>query len=122
MRLRVVHWNAKEVEPLLEALSASGHTVELTASIGSGILKQMRALPPDAVVIDLSRQPSHEREVAVAIRAAKTLKHLPILFLDGEPEKVEAVRRILPDRDVHYAGPAVGRAEKGLLELAPEFR
>ena len=97
MRLRVVHWNANEAQALVEPLTAAGHTVELTASIASGILKQMRALPPDAVVIDLSRQPSHGREVAIAIRSAKPLKHLPILFVDGEPEKVGAVRRMLPD-------------------------
>ena len=97
MRLRVVHWNAKEAEPLVELLRAAGHSVELTSSIGSGILKYLRAAPPGAVVIDLTRQPSHGREVAAAIRNGKTIKHLPILFVDGDPEKVARIRSVLPD-------------------------
>jgi CheY-like chemotaxis protein len=97
LRLRVVHWNAKEAEPLVALLEAAGHSVDLTSSVGSGILKHLRAAPPEAVVIDLTRQPSHGREIGVAIRTGKTLKHLPILFVDGDLEKVEATRRVLPD-------------------------
>jgi CheY-like chemotaxis protein len=97
VRVRLVHWNAQEAEPLVESLEAAGHSIEHTSSIGSGIMKYLRASLPDAVVIDLSRQPSHGREIAVAIRTGKTIKHLPILFVDGDPEKVEAIRRVLPD-------------------------
>jgi CheY-like chemotaxis protein len=97
MRLRVVHWNAKEAAALVALLETAGHSVDITTSIGSGIMKYLRAAPPDAVVIDLTRQPSHGREIAVAIRNAKTLKHLPILFVDGQAEKVAAIARWLPD-------------------------
>jgi hypothetical protein len=97
VRVRLVHWSAKEAEPLVESLKAAGNTVEFTSTMGSGILKHLRAAPPDAVVIDLTRQPSHGREIAVAIRTGKTIKHLPILFVDGDPEKVDAIRRVLPD-------------------------
>jgi hypothetical protein len=97
MRLRLVHWNAKEAQALMDLLYAAGHSVELTSSTGSGILKHLRAMPPEAVVIDLTRQPAHWREIGIAIRSGKTLKHLPILFVDGDPAKVEAARRELPD-------------------------
>jgi hypothetical protein len=97
LRLRVVHWYAKEAEPLVALLEAAGHSIDLTSTTGSGILKHLRAAPPDAVVIDLTRQPSHGREIGVAIRTGKTIKHLPILFVDGDPEKVEAIRAVLPD-------------------------
>jgi len=97
VRVRLVHWNAKEAEPLVQSLTVAGHSVELTSSVGSGIMKYLRAAPPDAVVIDLTRQPSHGREIGVAIRNGKTLKHLPILYVDGVPERVEAIRRVLPD-------------------------
>lgn len=33
----------------------------------------------------------------MAFRTSKTLKHLPILFVDGDPEKVAGIRRVLPD-------------------------
>lgn len=95
--MRVVHWNAGEAAALVEMLRGAGHTVELTSSIGSGIMKGLRAAPPEAVVIDLTRQPSHGREIGVAIRSGKTIKHLPILFVDGDAEKVQGVRRVLPD-------------------------
>ncbi len=52
---------------------------------------------PDAVVIDLSRMPSHGREVAQALRSAKGTRHLPIVFVDGEPEKVKRTKQLLPD-------------------------
>jgi hypothetical protein len=97
MRVRLVHWKATEAEPLVESLTAAGHEVDLTSTTGSGILKQLRATPPDAVVIDLTRQPSHGREIGVAIRNGKTIKHLPILYVDGDRERVEAIRRMLPD-------------------------
>jgi len=97
MRLRLIHWNAEEARPLIAELEAAGHSVEHTSSIGSGIMKYLRASPPDAIVIDLSRQPSHGREIGVAIRNGKTIKHLPIVFIDGDPEKVAGVRKVLPD-------------------------
>ena len=97
MRLRVIHWNVKEAAPLLDSLRAAGHDVALTSAANTGLLRTLRELPPHAVIIDLTRQPSHGREVAIAIRGGKTIKHLPILFLDGEPERVDEIRRMLPD-------------------------
>jgi CheY-like chemotaxis protein len=97
MRLRLIHWNVKEAAPLLETLRAAGHDVALTSAANTGLLRTLRGSPPHAVIIDLTRQPSHGQEVAIAIRGAKTIKHLPILFLEGEPERVEAIRRMLPD-------------------------
>jgi hypothetical protein len=93
----VIHWNAQESEALVELVRAGGHQVGPVISKGGTILKQLRAQPPQAVVIDLTRQASHGREVAIAMRGAKTLKHLPILFVDGEAEKVEGIRRLVPD-------------------------
>lgn len=46
MRLRLVHWNATEAKPMVEELEAAGHSVELTSSVGSGIMKYLRASPP----------------------------------------------------------------------------
>jgi hypothetical protein len=51
----------------------------------------------DAVVINLNRLPSHGREVALALRGAKGTRHIPIVFVEGAPEKVEPIRQLLPD-------------------------
>lgn len=48
-------------------------------------------------VIDLSRLPSHGRDVALAMREAKSTRHVPIVFVDGAPDKVARVRSSLPD-------------------------
>jgi hypothetical protein len=51
----------------------------------------------DAVVINLNRLPSHGREVAIAMRGAKSTRHIPIVFVEGAPEKVADIRQVLPD-------------------------
>jgi hypothetical protein len=48
-------------------------------------------------VIDLTRMPSHGREIAVYMRGTKATRHIPIVFAGGEPEKVAKIRQILPD-------------------------
>jgi hypothetical protein len=60
----------------------------------AGVIRQS---VPDVVIIDLSRLPSHGREVAVWLRGRKATRHVPLIFVDGEPEKVERVRELLPD-------------------------
>ena len=57
----------------------------------------VRENPPDALVIDLTRLPSHGREVAIYLRRTKYARHIPLIFVDGEQEKVEATRGLLPD-------------------------
>jgi len=48
-------------------------------------------------VIDLTRLPSHGRDAAFAIREQKSTRMIPIVFVEGEREKVEAIRNALPD-------------------------
>src|SRR5580658_8724438 len=94
-RVRLFHWRAEEAEPLLSLLKAAGYSVDYKEPVSS--YREVRASPPDAVVIDLSRLPSHGKEVAVFLRGSKATRHVPIVFVGGEPEKVEGVRRVLPD-------------------------
>jgi hypothetical protein len=80
---------------MIAALRAAGHKVNYKDTLAN--YRELRETPPDAIVIDLSRTPSHGRELAVFVRGSKHLRHIPIVFVDGEPEKVEAVRRLIPD-------------------------
>ena len=57
----------------------------------------LRANPVAATVIDLSRRPSQGRDVALAIRLSKGSRHIPLVFVDGEPGKVAGIRKLLPD-------------------------
>ncbi|HEY1754092.1 MAG TPA: hypothetical protein VGG72_01755 [Bryobacteraceae bacterium] len=94
-RVRLFHWRAEEAKPLLTLLKAAGYSVDYREPVSS--YREVRSSPPDAIVIDLSRLPSHGREVAVFLRGSKTTRQIPIVFVDGEPEKIEGVRRVLPD-------------------------
>ncbi len=96
-RVRIVHWKAPRAGPLIEACRAGGFEVEYDDVRGSDVIKLVRANPPDALVLDLSCLPSHSREVAVYLRGTKYARHIPLIFVDGAAEKVEAVRRLLPD-------------------------
>jgi len=96
-RVRLIHWKASEAAALRAALRAAGHTVDYDEQVASGGFRAIRESPPDAFVIDLSRLPSHGREVATFFRGRKPTRQIPIVFVGGEPEKVEAIRKLLPD-------------------------
>ncbi len=96
-RIRVVHWKATEAGPLLETLRSAGHRVEYDAKLIPSSLRAWRASPPDAFVIDLSRSPARGREIAIALRGSKATRQTPIVFVDGLAEKVDAIRKWLPD-------------------------
>src|SRR5712675_3589775 len=97
-RIRLFHWNATEAKPLIEQFQADGYTVDYAGDkVLQFPIRSLRESPPHAIVIDLTRLPSRGRHVAVAIRARKTIRNIPIVFVDGDPEKVEQIRADLPD-------------------------
>lgn len=95
--IRLFHWRASEAEPLRAALRAAGYEVSYDEKVRPEVFRTMCDRPPDVIVIDLSRLPSHGREVATFVRGRKATRHIPIVFVDGTAEKVEAVRKLLPD-------------------------
>lgn len=96
-RVRLIHWKAEEAAPLLNSLRAAGYQVDYEERPDYHVAQAIRAELPAAVVIDLSRLPSHGREIAIFLRGSKAARHIPLLFVNGEPEKVDAVRQKLPD-------------------------
>jgi CheY-like chemotaxis protein len=96
-RVRIVHWKAPEAGPLVEACRACGFEVEYDDGKFGELAKMIREKPPDALVIDLTFLPSHGREVAISLRRTKYARDIPLVFVDGAREKVDAVRGLLPD-------------------------
>jgi CheY-like chemotaxis protein len=97
-RVRVIHWKSAEAGSLVEAVRAAGFEPEYDPDPnGSALARMITSNPPDAVAIDLSRLPSHGREMAVWMRNRKTTRTIPIVFVGGEPEKIEKVKAVLPD-------------------------
>jgi hypothetical protein len=99
--LILVHWHAEEAEYLAASLRKAGWKVQ----VGMSELREVKASPPTAVVISLRRLPSHGREVADALWYTKWGRAIPIVFFDGQPDKVEATRVKFPAaRFVDWAG------------------
>jgi len=78
-------------------LQAMGYAASFQNRAGPALLREIRNHPPSAVLIDLSRLPSQGRDVAVALRISQPTRRIPIVFVDGLPEKVLIVRQTLPD-------------------------
>lgn len=95
--VRLVHFNEDEGLERRKQLEALGFEVAFDFGDSLFVSRRIKAGPPDGVVIDLSRLPSGGREVAHSLRATKATRHLPIVFVDGEPEKVEKTRQFIPD-------------------------
>jgi CheY-like chemotaxis protein len=96
-RARVIHWKEAEAGPLIEACRGAGFDVDYLERDGGAICRAIRSNPPDVLVIDLSRLPSHGKEVAVWLRSAKSTRAIPIVFVGGDAVKVAAIRELLPD-------------------------
>jgi len=96
-RVCLFHWHAAEARERAGRLRAAGYRVEVLAEFDLERLRAMREDPPQAFVIDLSRLPSQGREVGGWLRRQKATRHVPLVFVGGEAEKLVKVRQILPD-------------------------
>jgi CheY-like chemotaxis protein len=95
-RVRVIHWKPAEIEDKVDSLRSRGYEVDGEA-FGPKSFKQMRENPPDAVIIDLSRIPSQGRDVGLGIRKYKDTRHVPLVFVEGDADKVKQAQKFLPD-------------------------
>ena len=96
-RVLVVHRRPIEAAARASRLCAQGIDAEPYTSAGSKGFGKIRAAPPDAIVIDLTELPSYGRYFGALIRESKSLRHIPLVFIEGDPEKTSKVREMLPD-------------------------
>ncbi|MDX2040520.1 MAG: hypothetical protein SF097_04685 [Acidobacteriota bacterium] len=95
-RVRLIHWKAEEAAERIAKLQAAGYEVEYGELDGESY-KALKNDPPAAFVIDLSRMFSHGKEIGTGLRSAKATRGVPLVFVEGEPEKVERLKKVLPD-------------------------
>ncbi|MBK5293052.1 MAG: hypothetical protein JJE04_15445 [Acidobacteriia bacterium] len=93
----LVHWNLPEAQERLLKLRQAGFEAKLFDGPTPESLRSIRDDLPAAVVIDLGRLPSHGRAVGVALRQSIKTRLVPLVFVDGPPDKVSRVRELLPD-------------------------
>jgi hypothetical protein len=96
-RVLVIHREAAEAAMLAGRLRDRGLDAEPYLSLGSKGFREIRANPPDAILIDLNRLPSYGKAMGALLRENKALCAIPLVFLAGDPQKTAAVKRILPD-------------------------
>lgn len=95
--VRLIHWNEDEGLARQQQLEALGFDTTFDRGDATMVLRAIRAGSPDAVVIDLSRLPSHGREAGRVLRSSKATRHIPLVYVDGEKEKVALTKALLPD-------------------------
>ncbi len=96
-RVRLLHLRPLEAQARIVALSALGYDVAFEPLDDREALKRVWLTPPDAFVFDITRVPSHMRELAIALRTRKATRRVPMVFAGGEPAKAAALREVLPD-------------------------
>jgi CheY-like chemotaxis protein len=95
-RILLIHWNATEAKQKASILESAGYKVD-HESFAPQALKKLRNDQPAAVVIDLSRLPNQGRDIAINIRHAKATRNIPIVFVEGDKQKVNQVKTHVPD-------------------------
>ncbi|MES0362189.1 MAG: hypothetical protein ABUK20_14815 [Anaerolineales bacterium] len=111
--VKLIHWKPEEIKERTTVLEAAGYQVDPNLEAGSKIIQQLGNNPPEAVLIDLSRLPSQGRDFALLIRKRKSSRHIPLVFIGGDPQKVEGIMKLIPDASYtswEEIGPTLERA------------
>ncbi|HLA97103.1 MAG TPA: hypothetical protein VJL34_01515 [Anaerolineales bacterium] len=87
-RLFLFQWHEESAQQRARELREAGWEVEVEWEDGARGGNNVRANPPDLIVMDLARRPSHSRETADWLRSLKATRHIPIVFVDGTEEAI----------------------------------
>jgi len=119
-RVRLIHWNTAEAEARAAKLQVAGYDVTC-GPINHSAIRELRDDPPSAVVIDLARLPSQGRDLGLLLRKYSTTRHVPLVFVEGEPAKVARVKELLPDAVYTTWGKIRGALKQAIAHaLRPE--
>ncbi len=97
MKIHLFHFNKNEAQMRVEQLESLGYEVDAQLPNDGQFFKGIKENPPDIFVIDLSRMPSGGRDIGIVFRTTKSTRFVPLVFVDGLPEKIERVKQHLPD-------------------------
>jgi len=100
---------------LIANLRAAGYEVIYGETSQASSVVKIREEAPVAIVIDLSRLPSHGRYVGAWVRGSKSTRNIPLVLVGGSAEKVSKIKLEIPD--AAYTSPA--RLIQTLRKLKP---
>jgi hypothetical protein len=95
-RLFLFHWNGPEAAERAKELRALGFMVATESEDGARGGGKVKASPPDAILIDLGRLPSHGREVGHYFQFTKATRSIPLVFVGGEGEALAKTKAKVP--------------------------
>lgn len=107
-----IHFNDKELKERLKPLKELG--VKLMGHSSTTDTAKLGTSLPDIFVVSLDRLPSHGRQYVQWLWEAKKRQHIPVIFVDGKPEKVEETKAKFPNA-VYCRGEQLPEIVKGLL-------
>jgi len=113
--IHLIHWQKKESETYASIIRDLGHEIDSSLPENAQFFKSLRDSMPDLMVIDLSRLPSQGRDLVINMRSQKSLQLIPVIFVEGDPEKVARIQKLIPDAFyTNWAGIAdtIGQALK----------
>lgn len=96
-KLILIHWNPLEAQELAIPLRADGWDVDVESKDGARAGKNILVRKPDAVIIYLSRLPSHGCVTAKGVRSYKSGRNVPIIFVDGKDEAIQKAKTNVPN-------------------------
>ena len=97
LRVVVVHRNPAVAAERAGRLRVEGLEAAAYPVFGPSDFRSIRANPPDAILIDLTELPSYGRTMGALLREQKSTRGIPLVFLEGDPDKAALVRhRPLP--------------------------
>jgi CheY-like chemotaxis protein len=117
-RIVLIHWNAQEADERARRLRRAGHRVVCHTDRDGQSLREIGKKPPNAIVIDLNRLPAQGRAVATWLRQQLATRHVPLVFIEGDPEKTKRVRDLLPDA-VYTAWSRIRSAIRKAIQKPP---
>lgn len=95
MEIFVVHWQEDELAEIRARLQSPG--MNLRGHWSQGEKAEIINPWPDVLVVSLDRLPSHGWAIAEWMWSAKSRRHIPIYFVGGKPEKIEATKAKFSD-------------------------
>lgn len=96
MKIHLFSFDKINVFKRIAGLEAAGCEVDARAPDGPDFFKKLKLHPSQLFVIDLTRSPSQGRDIGLYLRKAGPTRHVPLLLVGGDEDKVSRVRELLP--------------------------
>jgi two-component SAPR family response regulator len=89
LNLFVIHWNEEELYEYINPFLSQGWNVGYEYKNELHAKETIEKLEPDIILIFLSITPSRGIISAKIIKKTDSIRHIPIIFIDGKPKNLK---------------------------------